>query len=46
MRRDDEIRDYRRRAHNHHQSTLLGGGHGIPAMLAHASARVRSLRHK
>jgi phospholipase C len=43
-RRDEDIRAYRRRARNHHQATLLGGGHIGPAVVAHVSARVRSGR--
>lgn len=41
-----DIRAYRRRRHNHHQDALLGAGHATPAVLAHLSARLRSLRHR
>jgi phospholipase C len=37
-----ELRAYRRRPHNHHQSTLLSAGHIGPAALAHVAALVRS----
>ena len=40
----EDIRAYRRRAHNHHQAALIGGGHGAPALLAHLSARARLFR--
>jgi phospholipase C len=45
-RRDEEIRAYRRRVRNHHQATLLRGGHIGPAALAHVSARVKSARNR
>lgn len=40
-----EVRTYRGRDRNHHQATLIRGGHGLPALAAHAVARARSLRH-
>ena len=43
-RRDEDIRAYRRRDRNHHQATLLRGGHIGPAVVAHVSARIRSGR--
>lgn len=39
-----DIRAYRRRGRNHHQSALLAPGHIAPAALAHASALIRSGR--
>jgi phospholipase C len=43
-RRVEDIRAYRRRAANHHQSTLLSAGHLAPAALAHATALIRAAR--
>lgn len=43
----DEVKAYRRRGHNHHQAALFGGGHAVPAIMAHISARVRVFgRHR
>ena len=36
-----EIWAYRRRARNHHQATLISGGHVLPAALAHVAARMK-----
>jgi len=41
-----DIRAYRRRMRNHHQSTLLHPGHIAPAAVAHVLARAKAGRHR